>query len=228
MSRLFAVFLCLMIFFSCTRVKKNETGKKTPAAPAAVSTAVKNGNGNIQTEGNPNKIVLKRNFSPKTVQNSSPEGILKTLLPLKNGGNIYPRDFKIGKLEPELELSKTDRSILFTTKKFITGLQKGTIDKKTINPDDYDSLKKLSLYYFNKSYKFKSYRLSTINRTGENTVTVNCRLFGSPGTAEGQLYLKRTENGWFITDVQIDIKQITKTREKEVFVPNSYSWIMEE
>jgi len=223
MRKFFIIFFCLIIVFSCSRTKKSENTEKPLKSPATTKLVKQS-----ESENNQNKIILKRNSPSKAVQKSTPEGILKNLLPLKTGGNIYPQDFKIGILEPEFGISKADKNILLNIKTFLKGLQKGIVDKKTVFHEDYDSIKRLSVYYFNKASQFKSYRIGNINSTGENTVTVNCRLFGSPGTAEGQLYLKRRGSKWLITDVQIDIKQITKVRKKETFVPNSYSWIMEE
>lgn len=218
MKKSVIVFLCLTVIFSCSRAKKSQSTEKPLKSPVVAST---------NKEKN-QKIVLKRNKTVETVQNIGPGSILKYILPLKTESNIYPQDFKIGKLEPEIGIPRTDKNIVLTIKTFLNSLQRGKVDRVTIDPEDFDSIKKISTYYFNKANRFNSFRIGSINSTGMDTVTVNCRLFGSPGTAEGQIYLKRKANKWLITNVQINIKQITKPRKKELFIPNSYSWIMEE
>ncbi len=223
MRKAFFIIVCFTVLLSCSKGKKSVQAR-TNFPNRSTTSAVQPKTGKT----NPNKVVLKRNTGLKPSAKKAEGSIADILLPMNNGPSVFPEDFKIGGLQPEIDISKEDRYILTPAKEFLDGLRNSTINKEAVNPDDYQSIKKLYSYYLKKPGQIKSYRIGTVNRPDKQTVTVNIRLFGLKGSAEGQLYLKIKDGKWFITDVQLNLNRLSVKQKKEKFVPNSYSWIMEE
>lgn len=223
MRRAFFIIACLAVLLSCSKGKRTvQTQKNLPGRNSTSAVQPKT------NKTNPNKVVLKRTTGSKPGAKEAKGNITDILLPLNNGPSVFPKDFKIGGLQPEIDISKEDRDILTPVKEFLDDFRDRTINKEAVNPDDYQSIKKLYSYYLKESGQVKSYRIGSINRPDKQTATVNSRLFGLKGSTEGQLYLKRKDGKWLITDVQLNLNQLSVKQKKEKFVPNSYSWIMEE
>ncbi len=56
------------------------------------------------------------------------------------------------------------------------------------------------------------------------------RLIGTPGTAEGDLYLAKDGGSWLVSDLQVNMAQLAAPRVERGgrFFPSPYRWLLGE
>jgi hypothetical protein len=67
---------------------------------------------------------------------------------------------------------------------------------------------------------------ASAGKASAGTAWMNIRLFGSPGVAEGELYLTESEGKWYVSDIQVGFPFLGEAyeRDTEKFIPSVYGW----
>ena len=75
-----------------------------------------------------------------------------------------------------------------------------------------------------------SFRLGSAKTRDDGEITATVRLFGTAGTAEGEIYMSKPAAQWLVSDLQLSMAQmaVTKEKPKEKFFPSAYRWLLEE
>ena len=182
-------------------------------------------NSNIKTtEKDSNDIELDQVSDKdleKDLQNSSYKN--HEFLPYNINSNLYPEDYKIGNLYNPNESTIENRSIAEIIINFLNTLKNKKIKQENLLSKAVIKLKALFQNILDGKINFLSYRIGTMT-TEEETSRVNIRLWSPLSTTEGEVYLIKTNNRWYIEDFQIDINilSIQKKEENNKYIPNTY------
>jgi hypothetical protein len=156
-------------------------------------------------------------------------GMAAALLPL-GGPALLPEDFRIGPLEDRLTAGGAEQKILKAAAGFLDALVSGTFAEAIVLPEKRPDLRRSLAYYIEEGLVPATYRLGAIYlEQGPSTpesASLNLRLYGSPGVAEGEMYLSLREGTWYVTDIQAGFPFLGEpyARETEKFVPSVYGW----
>ncbi|MBN1836115.1 MAG: hypothetical protein JW820_09715 [Spirochaetales bacterium] len=164
--------------------------------------------------------------SPGPAAPGGPEG---RLLPLR-GSAVLPEDFRIGPLEDRLAPSGAKQQILGVAASFLETLGDGSFPTDAVLPEGREELRRSLAYYIEQDLVPVRYRLGTIDFPEEaqdaESACLNLRLYGSPGIAEGELYLSVFAGRWYVADVQAGFPFLREPYEKkdQTFTPSVYGW----
>jgi hypothetical protein len=182
------------------------------------------------------EILLRRRDNPPTAPAASnpPATPLvqeeQALLALP-AAPVLPEDFKIGQLEDLLQADKSLRGATSAARSFLDALVGGKVDSDLIEPGRREDLARSLAYYLAAGDHPEAYRLGTLEtaKGDPDEAWLNLRLFGSPGRTEGQLYLKRASQRWYVLDLQAELAGLRQpySRADEKFYPSIYAWGLE-
>lgn len=151
------------------------------------------------------------------------------LLPLR-GPAVIPEDFRVGPLEDRLSPAATEQKILKASESFLEALASGRFEAETVLPENREELRRSLGYYIAEGLVPTGYRLGAIffeeGPALPGSAWMNLRLYGSPGIAEGEMYLAASEGRWYIADIQADFQLLGQpyAQETKKFVPSVYGW----
>jgi hypothetical protein len=195
------------------------------------------GNGVSSAEIGPSReILLRRQDNPSTAPAASttPATPLETeeqaLLALPAAA-VLPEDFRIGGLADLLQSDNPARGIAAVARSFLDALVRGDVDSDLIEPGRREDLSRSLAYYLSTGDRPDAFRLGAVE-TAEgdpDEAWLNVRLFGSPGRTEGELYLRRTSQRWYVLDLQAELAGLQQpyTRAEDRFYPSVYAWGLE-
>ncbi len=211
----------LLYTLSCTKKQpvKPKTGKQIQS----------------QTKKQKNKKIILSE-TPKPVKKSINKAIPTTgginFLKDKSGEFITPSDFKIGKLQREFNLTREQIAQLKIIKSFLSGLTGGKVEKDTLIDSERDNLEKIIKYRLNREGVPIYFRIGEILKNRSRDLTsANVKLIGKRGVAEGEIYLKKQKNQWFIENVKIDFSMLNKPSKEEgqePFNPSRFEWMLKD
>ena len=235
----FIIILIITIIPSLISCFPKKQGGDELEAPAA--TKVKN-------RINPTQNIISKNELKRTDTNTKKENIIKlkevkdekltksytigskrhlTLLPGFPNKEITPEDFKIGKLH-NLRKSTNEQNIIVTTiDNFFKTLLSKKIDKNLLTSENSELNIRLT-YYIDRGNIPTSFRVGKIIIENINISRAYIRLFGNKGISEGEVYLKKQNGNWKISDIQIDFNNLSieYIKKDEKYMPSIYSSII--
>lgn len=154
-------------------------------------------------------------------QNTSRQN--QDFLPHSKAQSVYPEDYLIGSLYNPAESSLENKSIAQRTMDFLNQLKKYELSENALKSASIVKIRSLLSSILDKQIELLSYRIGSIT-TNDTASRVNIRLWSKLATVEGELYLSKAENNWYIEDIQVDIMDLAFKKEKkdEAFMPSSY------
>ena len=145
-----------------------------------------------------------------------PEGLLEP---------VWPEDFKIGKLQGPPDMSIDESAVLSRVRMFFDGLINGTVLSEQILPDGREVTAHTVETALAAGNIPVEVRIGTVY-IEEETGWANIRLFSNTGTAEGEVFLEKQGETWYIADMHIDLYDLSREYIPEgKFEPSMYRWL---
>ncbi|MEW5815697.1 MAG: hypothetical protein AB1798_09930 [Spirochaetota bacterium] len=149
----------------------------------------------------------------------------EVLLSLRKDLRVFPEDFNLGRLQEQFPSDANTREVLQVIEEFFKGLAMKKIDIDTLHPEWKESIVRSLQYHLDKGYLPLSLRTGKIE-ISEAEAHGDVRLFGDPGIAEGEVFLERYGEKWYITDIQIDLSLLAEKYKRETtFEPSTFKWM---
>ena len=177
---------------------------------------------------------------PKTIQLDEPAKTDYKVLLDKTGNNypfltektpvLLPIDYKIGPLQELIGNDKEQQSIVTVLNSFFTGIIKGKIEKALLLQENSFSLQGYLDYNLKKKSNIPvKFRLGKI-AIKKDSAQVNIRLFSAKGVTEGEVFVQKKENSWYISDLQVNLDLLSTDYGglQEKFMPAGYYWMLNE
>jgi hypothetical protein len=143
-----------------------------------------------------------------------------------------PEDFRIGPLSGAVMpgLSADEAESLRTATSLLSGLSKKKVAEELLLPERKEALSRLLGDAVSKGLVPTRFRLGPVGRNGPSATRVNARLYGSAGSAEGELFLRKEEKSWLIADIQLRFESLAEkqVRGQERFYPSTFRWLLDE
>ena len=240
----FIVCLCLILISGCTRKNETSSGESASAAPETVLTPAGTSAEPVSAGGKPETIKPERTLS-LNVENTLREGGRKITaegqvsVPAEAGfvdkatflarisAEVMPEDMEIGPLQNQAE----GENPLFPqlVRRVNDFFNAYTADKgwKSMLLPEIRIMLETALGGFNAKpgTSIVSYRLGTMT-VRDDVCICNVRLFSTTGRAGGELYLEKSDETWYISDIQVDIAELQKPYTgKGKFEPSLYRWL---
>lgn len=243
------LYACLVLFAGCekktgTAAVKNEpapeisgsaapdTGDGAAAAPAAAGTEKP-----AEIQKPPRSLTLKPAISEPGTAGQPGRGAEPAVLTEKGAGSsdflskknmaVLPEDMAIGPLQDRFgETGDNTGMPIQTVVSFFNAYKSGSGWQQYLHPDLRLVLERSIQDYSQKTATAViSYRLGKMNLQG-TTCSSTIRLFSAAGRTEGELYLEKKDDTWYIIDIQADLAALQNPYQKDdVFEPNVYRWL---
>ncbi len=135
------------------------------------------------------------------------------LLAQRGVAPVHPADFTLGVLyRPSINRDVEQiRSVIET---FFGSLSEGKIAAHAVHEEWRDHLARSLRRYLDDGLLPRSVRIAAFLRPEDDSVAVDVRLTGNPGTTTGTIYLIRDDQQWYITDLHADLSLLTVPPEK--------------
>jgi hypothetical protein len=142
---------------------------------------------------------------------------------------IMPEDFKIGALQDGVTSSRDFLQGLGCAGNFLDSVVKKKVDYAFVEPTIAAEIKSVIAYPMAQGYVPQRYRIGKMAFEGENELRANIRLYRDPGVTEGELYLKKSDAGWKVSDLQAGFTLLARPYVKpgEPFLPGSYKFLLD-
>lgn len=142
---------------------------------------------------------------------------------------LTPSDFRIGALQDSLTDDAASRQVVQVVDAFLRALEKGEIASRYLVSTRRQEIGLLLSYHLEKSRVPADYRIGKVKRSPDGAVALELRIFGSPGTSEGQVYLEKEAGEWRIDDIQVDWAALSAAPAEPTgqFEPSSRRWSAE-
>lgn len=228
-----AITVIIFSLFSCVKEEDPEGGGSVPEKPeAGVS---REGASSSQP---PQRTLTLELEQEKDGENGKTEGqeeetpvatlpptFKEKLLSLRNGDQVLPEDFVIGKLQSTKPEQRDQQLIVEKAELLSRALVRGAVPEGPVHPEWRDDMKRALWYYQNTSTFPDTIRIGEIIIDG-STARANVRLLGDKGRAPGELFFEMDNGEWYITDIQTDFSKLDRpyTREEQ-FEPSIYRWL---
>ena len=223
----------LTLLLSTSLISCNRKKNVSPAGKIIKRTTVKKNSSTPRSEANARKtITLKEGGKntgksntkvPKTITGAGTTSLMQSA----KGDFVYPIDFRIGSLEGFLESGKNSK-IARKIESFFSDFKKGKVEEDLIYSEIRSELTDTLKYHISQKHLPVSFRIGVIN-IDDGKATANIRLFSKIGSSEGEIYLEKKNNDWYITGLQLDLNQLSveSNEKKEKFSPSPYNWMLE-
>lgn len=122
---------------------------------------------------------------------------------------MYPSDYEIGALQPAAPKGTTHGEILHVIHAFFDGLSQGKVDRDLLSSQWKDDMIRELRYPLSKGNVPDAVRVGIIQIELDKAHAA-IRMEKGKGRASGELYLERTKDTWYITDIQADFSQLAK------------------
>ncbi|MBN2533168.1 MAG: hypothetical protein JXB88_09770 [Spirochaetales bacterium] len=173
---------------------------------------------------------LEQEKQPET-KNSYTIGSQRYLsfLPQIPGSCIYPQDFTIGSLYNEGDSSQEARFIEEIISDFLVSLKESKIETSLLYEGEESGLYRFLTFHLEMMNIPQKYRIGKIVIEETDTGYTFVRIFGKKGKTDGEIYVKKKENKWYISDIQLNFDELEVPAEKneEKFMPTTYQWIIQ-
>ena len=225
-----------LLVAACARAPENKSEARSPSkSTAAPQQAIESEAGEIVTK---REITLTQAAPAEQPQPASVQQTEQQKLLSLDSVQVLPEDFKIGPLADLVGIDRNTVEMVTVSTRFLNALQKGTVDQETLHAEVREELTTSIRYYLERDLIPVNYRIGAITTEsyteGDQQQSplqysgawMNIRLFGTPGVAEGELYLERSGSRWYVSDLQIDFETIGEqyVKEEEAYYPSTYGW----
>lgn len=127
-------------------------------------------------------------------------------------------DFRIGVLQGG---GAAEEAAYGKLQEVCEGLLKGTVVVAALDPDRAAGLSELLSAQIDRGGRPAEYRIGRLERVSESLLSARVRFSGERGSSEGEAFLVRLPDGWFVSDLQIELS-MPRSRRQESFVPSPY------
>jgi hypothetical protein len=141
--------------------------------------------------------------------------------------HLIPHDFSLGPLQDRFSLSSQERAIYKRFALFFAGLTSAVIDPSFLLPAERTELARLISATLPDQHPPQSYRMGKIAVREENKVRFNIRVESGIGRSEGEIYMEKLEDQWYISGIHVDLSVLSVQYEKEgsQWQPGEYKWL---
>lgn len=101
------------------------------------------------------------------------------------------------------------------------GLVKGTVAVSALDPERATGLSEMLTAQIQRGGRPTEYRIGRLERVSDVEMWARVRFAGEGGSAEGEAFLVRLPDGWFVSDLQVDLS-MPQVRRTGSFVPSPY------
>ncbi len=130
-----------------------------------------------------------------------------------------PEDFRIG----PLETGGSEDAAYKRLETVCEGLVKGLVETGSLDPSRAAGLADRLAGQIQRGGRPSDYRIGRLELLPEGAARARVRFFSPSGSAEGEAYLTRRTDGWFVTDMQIDLSMAKAgPQRQEPFLPSPY------
>jgi hypothetical protein len=138
-----------------------------------------------------------------------------------------PEDFEIGPLGAARLLGDDERAAYNAAASLLDAFARGRVERTGLAADSRDALAGTIAYALERGDLPVAWRLGPPRATSSELVA-NLRLFGTDGSAEGELYARREGGDFRVSDLQIDPARMRVRRERSgrTFFPSPYRWLL--
>lgn len=143
---------------------------------------------------------------------ATPEGTNR-LLALRGGSPVYPSDYQIGALQPLTPAGTERGAIVRVIQKFFEGLAAGEVDTKLVSPQWKDEIVRQLSGPKRRGDLPDSVRIGIVS-VEQDKAHAAIRMEKGSGSANGQIYLDRIGQGWYVSDLQVDFADLSKPAAK--------------
>lgn len=152
-----------------------------------------------------------------------------SFLPHLPGSSIQPEDFNIGGLYNEGTESEEIRLIAGIVSDFLDSMKKNKIKTSLLYDGEESGLYRLLVFHLENTNIPQKYRIGTITIEDIDAGNVIIRIFGEKGRTDGEIYVRKKKDKWYISDMQINFYELEAPVEKsgEKFMPTTYHWMIQ-
>lgn len=234
MKYIYSFFICIifiLIVSSCADTKKkNPETSDNPSSTLPPLETTKNTDKEPQPE--PSNIINLEIKNPPPEATPPPRNVSKRALfahsPQKR---TMATDYKIGSLQDLFQDQIEFLKATWNLKKFLDSLTKKQIEKDLLLSEMSEELERFFIYQIEREYLPTEYRIGKAYIDENQEIRINLRLFReTQGVSEGEVYLKKENGHWLISDIQISFSLLTEkyTKDNQTFMPSSYNWLLQE
>jgi hypothetical protein len=143
---------------------------------------------------------------------------------------LMAEDFKIGPLQDNIATPEDFKKAHDCVTKFLESVMKKEPDYSLVAANARDQLKAAISYPLQQGYVPQDFRIGKMAFEGENEIRANIRLFRGDAITEGEIYIMKTDEAWYVNDLQVGFTLLAQKYEKpkEPFMPGSYQFLLEE
>ena len=144
---------------------------------------------------------------------------------MAEGAPSYPEDYEIGRLQPA-SADPPERMIYDRIVAFHRELSDKQVPVDHVLPDKRDAFLRSLGYHIQREHVPSNGRVGEISLIEDGEARASVRLFGSPGSVSGEVYLEQLAGRWYVSDYQVDLSGLTVPTKKreEPFEPSYYRW----
>lgn len=143
---------------------------------------------------------------------------------------MLPEDFKIGGLQDPRTGGADDQLAMKTADGFLARIASGKVDSSFIASGARDRITDMVSFGIEHGNVPRSWRIGELRKRESGELSASVRLFGDPGTSEGEITLVQAGRQWLVSDFQVSLSALQEKPEKpkDRFFPSSYRWMLEE
>jgi hypothetical protein len=195
------------------------SGSTANAAPVKAATAAEGGTRSSAAKATP--------APPDVPAASAPDTGLLGLLCQGPQDGILPEDFEIGPLGAARLLGDEERAAYQAAVSLLDAFARGRVDRAGLAAGSREALAGTIAFALEQGDRPVAWRLGPPLTSGSELVA-NLRLFGTDGSAEGELYARREGGGLLVSDLQIDPARmrVRRKRPDRTFFPSPYRWLL--
>jgi hypothetical protein len=141
---------------------------------------------------------------------------------------IMGEDFKIGVLQDGITSSRDFLRGLDCVRKFMASIMRKKVDYSLVLPAAQAEMKAVVSYPLKQGYVPQKFRIGKMIFENDDELRANIRLYKDDGVTEGEIYLKKDDEGWKISDLQVGFTLLGRRYQKssKPFVPGSYDFLL--
>ena len=194
---------CLIIFSGCSgRKDSGQEAPDTVEEPAVVPEKPTQDRTNTLKPQQESQTPQPR--TDRVVRESRPVMQRDQILSLRGGGVYGPEDFEIGELQRPSE-DENVRAVLERIRSFQNGLASATVPSADIHPDWKNQAQRSLGFHLERGSLPDEVRVGAVEIYAPGMARANIRLIGDPGVAFGEIYLKKDNDLWLVSDLQLDM-----------------------
>ena len=242
---LFSIFISLFILIGCAPKKKEdqtipEKNEVVKNKQEEIKPLDKNkekekilsqANSDAALELEEEKTFTLKEVDEPVIKSSYTIGSQKylTLLPQIPGNLILPEDFHIGRLHDKGDSSENASMIEKTISDFFNSMKMKKISENLLSGGKESEFMRILTFHIDNNNVPQEFRIGTITIDNIDTASAIVRIFGKTGVTNGEIYLTKSENKWFISDMQVNFYDLETPGEdnKKKFMPTTYDWIFQ-